>query len=163
MYLGILETLPEDDPRRIGWTVALRVFEEALARNLAQVFKNKPREGAPQEEFNKWIVDAEISAFNIHATGLIPTINTYDDVDIYMQVLDRFKSAHLQKYENAELSEDTKEEILRQLRHRIDQATFHWKAEALQVARLAAQKAKESSERLPATISTGSSMASVSG
>jgi len=41
--LGLLETLKIDDPKRVGWAAAFRIFAEFESRYLAEVFKKKPK------------------------------------------------------------------------------------------------------------------------
>jgi hypothetical protein len=149
MDLGCLETLPIDDPKRVGWTAAFRIFAEFEARYLAEVFKKKPKDGVPDEEFVRWVVDAEIGLFNLRATGLIPAINSYEDADTYKQILQRLESAHLEKYEKSDFSSATRHAILTGIRVGIGSAKFQWTAESLEAARIATQSKAASRETIP--------------
>jgi hypothetical protein len=126
---------PKDDSRHEMWETNACYAAEEIARVQSAALGRLPADAAASEQFLEWILVATGEYFDIYAKRfLIFTVKGPKSVILYEELLTRIIDFQTERVLGKSLCGLPKEQVLSELRIRLNQRKAHWIAEAFKLS-----------------------------
>lgn len=130
---------PVGHSKRRRWDELCWLLEERESGIMARALANHPEENASPESEREWIVQVQVEIFDTRAEVLMGLVSTYDDAKFHEDLMAMWVGIVLggTEWPAATQWKFAREEV----RWKLQQRSFQWKADCLARARAATEKA----------------------